>query len=468
MLNALRLLLDILMLVVAFVLAWQARNAFELFTIPVNPPGLAQYVPTLTLHVGTTLLVFYASRLYHLSRSVSTLDQMRRILGATLLGAVLAFGLQGLVLDQLLNATEYQVAYPRSLFFYVLLFSIVFVEIGRGLYRAVHASLRRRGIDNETLLIIGAGDVARDLTTRIRADAGMGYALIGVVARDRNGQSEVSGVDVIGGFADIPQLIDSHAVEQVIIALPEAHRNELEELINLCRRGQVDIKVYPDMFTWVAGDLTVDELGGTPLLTVRDIALRGWKLSLKRGMDICASFCGLVLLSPLFMLTALLVRLDSAGPVFYIQERMGLDGHPFPMIKFRSMRADAEQSGPGWTTEDDPRRTRLGAFLRRSNWDEMPQLVNVLLGHMSLVGPRPERPVYVMRFRDQIPRYMDRHREKSGMTGWAQVNGLRGDTSIAERTHFDLWYIENWSVWLDLRIILRTLWLILLRRDRAY
>lgn len=456
------------MLVTAFALAYHTRNALDLFTIPINPARLEQYVPMLLLHVVTTLVVFYGSQLYHLARSVSTLDQMRRILGATLLGGVLAYGLQGLILEQLLIATEYQVAYPRSLFFYVLLYSIVFVELGRSLYRGLRGWLRRRGLDNETLLIIGAGEVAQDITARIRADAGMGYSLIGVVARDRNGRVNLAGVEVIGGFADIPQLIDSHAVEQVIIALPEAHREELEELINLCRRGQVDIKVFPDMFSWVAGDLNVDELGGTPLLTVRDIALRGWKLSLKRGMDLVFSFCGLVLLSPFLMLTALLVRLESAGPVFYIQERMGLDGQPFPMIKFRSMYADAEQSGPGWTTEDDPRRTRLGTFIRRSNWDEIPQLINVLLGHMSLVGPRPERPVYVTRFQDQIPRYMERHQEKSGMTGWAQINGLRGDTSIAERTDHDLWYIENWSVWLDFRIILRTLWLILLRRDKAY
>jgi lipopolysaccharide/colanic/teichoic acid biosynthesis glycosyltransferase len=156
------------------------------------------------------------------------------------------------------------------------------------------------------------------------------------------------------------------------------------------------------------------------------------------------------------MLFALLIRLESPGPVFYCQERMGLDGRPFQMIKLRTMREDAEQTGPGWTTKDDPRRTRLGGWLRAKNIDEFPQLINVLLGDMSLVGPRPERPVYVQHFRQSIPRYMDRHREKAGMTGWAQVNGLRGDTSIPERTKYDLWYVENWSLWLDIKIIMRT------------
>jgi exopolysaccharide biosynthesis polyprenyl glycosylphosphotransferase len=165
---------------------------------------------------------------------------------------------------------------------------------------------------------------------------------------------------------------------------------------------------------------------------------------------------GLIVLSPFLMLTAVLIKLDSPGPVFYAQERMGLDAKPFWCLKFRSMRTDAEKDGPGWTTADDPRVTRLGALIRRLSIDEFPQLINVFVGEMSLVGPRPERPVYVEQFRRSIPRYMDRHREKAGMTGWAQVNGLRGDTSIAERTKYDLWYIENWSLWLDFKIVLRT------------
>jgi exopolysaccharide biosynthesis polyprenyl glycosylphosphotransferase len=165
----------------------------------------------------------------------------------------------------------------------------------------------------------------------------------------------------------------------------------------------------------------------------------------------------LVLTSPILLLLAVLIKLDSPGPVFFAQERMGLDGRKFWCIKFRSMRRDAERLGT-WTTKDDPRRTRLGSWMRARNVDEFPQFINVLMGDMSLVGPRPEQPRYVEEFRKQIPRYMERHREKSGITGWAQVNGLRGDTSIEERTQFDLWYIENWSVWLDFKIIFQTIW----------
>lgn len=202
---------------------------------------------------------------------------------------------------------------------------------------------------------------------------------------------------------------------------------------------------------------------------MRDVALRGWKVTLKRAMDIVGSAVGLVLLSPLMFLIALLIKIDSPGPALFSQERMGLDGKRFYMLKFRTMRVDAEKDGPGWTRKDDPRRTRVGAILRRTNLDELPQLINVLLGEMSLVGPRPERPIYVEEFRKRIPRYMERHREKAGMTGWAQVNGLRGDTSIEERTKCDLWYIENWSVWLDIKIILLTIWQALTgRSENAY
>ena len=207
-------------------------------------------------------------------------------------------------------------------------------------------------------------------------------------------------------------------------------------------------------------------MGGLPLLTVRDTALQGWRLTVKRTVDMAGSAMGLVFLSPIMMLLAILIKLESDGPVFYTQERMGLDGKSFMMLKFRSMRTDAEiTTGPVWATPQDDRRTRLGAIIRRFSIDELPQLMNVMIGDMSLVGPRPERPIFVEQFKQSIPRYMDRHREKAGMTGWAQVNGLRGDTSIIERTKYDLWYIENWSLALDFRILIRTILSIFIDRN---
>jgi Undecaprenyl-phosphate glucose phosphotransferase len=306
------------------------------------------------------------------------------------------------------------------------------------------------------VLIVGTGDVGRMILQKIRQVPTLGYHVVGFVDGEAETGQEIIGVPVLGGVEDLPNLIREHAVQEVIIGRPELSHQDLLTIISRCEGGQVGIKIYPDLFQIIATDLSMSDLGGLPLLAVRDVALRGWRLTLKRAVDLVGSTLMLILLSPLLMLIAVAIKLDSKGPVFYAQERMGLDARPFWCMKFRSMRTDAEKDGPGWTSAGDARITRLGRVMRRFSIDELPQLINVFMGEMSLVGPRPERPVYVEQFRRSIPRYMERHREKAGLTGWAQVNGLRGDTSIAERTKYDLWYIENWSIWLDLKIMLRT------------
>jgi exopolysaccharide biosynthesis polyprenyl glycosylphosphotransferase len=220
----------------------------------------------------------------------------------------------------------------------------------------------------------------------------------------------------------------------------------------------VAIKVYPDTFQLITNnELSIGDLSDLPLVSVKNAALDNpWNRGLKRALDIVFSTSILLLGAPVLMLIALAIRLESRGPVFFLQERVGMDLQPFWMLKFRTMRVDAEQLGT-WTTANDPRVTRVGRLLRRSSLDELPQLINVLIGEMSVVGPRPEQPRWVEQFGQQIPRYLRRHREKAGLTGWAQINGLRGDTSIEERTRYDLYYIENWSLLFDIKIILRTI-----------
>ena len=447
------LLADTVMLIVAFIVGYEAREVLPFFPRPEEQPALSRYLPTILVHTATIVVMFYFSQLYHLKRAFSRIEQLRNVIGVVTLGTLLASGTQ----EFLLQNTAMEAVYPRSLLFYVWFFSVMLTVIGRELHRRGWNVMRRRGVVRDNLLIVGEGDIAHKITEHIRNSPELGYTVVGIVTADEK-QGEILGYPYIGAYSDIPRLIDDRGVEQVIVALSDYRRGELVELINLCQRGKVDIKVYPDLFSYMAGDLNVDDLGGTPLLTVRDIALRGWKLSLKRALDLIGATLGLVLLSPFMLITALLIRLESRGSVFYWQVRMGLDGRPFPMIKFRSMRQDAESGGRTWTVENDERITWLGRHMRRSNWDEIPQLINVLVGHMSLVGPRPERPMYVQQFRRQIPDYMVRHREKSGMTGWAQINGFRGDTSIAQRTEADRFYVENWSLWLDIVIIIRTIW----------
>ena len=443
---------DAEMIALAFYLAYWLRRSVAV-PPPVNIAPFRDYLAMMGLQVATMLVVCFFSRLYDFKRSMSRLDEFYRLFAAISIGMIATIAFTTLLFK---NSTL-ELDFPRVMVVYAWLLTVVLVTTSRSLLAFVRNALRKRGLWAVRLLIVGTDDVGRMILQKIRQMPRLGYVVVGFVDGDAEPNQEIMGVPVLGGVDNLPELIRDHEVEEVIIGRPELSHQELLTIISRCERGQVGIKIFPDLFQIIATELSIGDLGGLPLLTVRDIALRGWKLTLKRAVDLVGSTVAMVILSPFLALVALAIKLDSPGPVFYAQERMGLDARPFWCLKFRSMRTDAEKNGPGWTTEKDPRVTRLGTFIRRFSVDELPQLINVVLGDMSLVGPRPERPVYVQQFRRSIPRYMDRHREKSGLTGWAQVNGLRGDTSIAERTKYDLWYIENWSLWLDFKIMLRTI-----------
>jgi len=438
--------LDALMAALAFLFGYQLRLQTEYENIP----PLSAYNTMLLVHVGVIVVAFFFYRLYHRVRSLSALDQFYAIFGATSVGTLIAIAITAIFLKN-------QLDYPRLMMVYTWLLTIIFTTLGRAVQSRFQLRLQARGWGSENLLIVGAGEVGRMILQKIQRSPGLGYEVHGFVD-DEMEVDIVQGKPILGHTENLPELIEQYHINEVIIAMPEISHPELLKIISKCDRAKVAIKVFPDVFQIMASEVSIGDLGGLPLLTVRDIALRGWRLTLKRAVDMLGSGLALIFLSPLMMLIAIFIKLDSAGAVFYFQERMGLDGEGFLMIKFRSMRPDAEvQTGAVWTVEADSRRTRLGTFLRQFSIDEWPQFINVLLGDMSLVGPRPERPVFVEQFRQKIPRYMDRHREKAGLTGWAQVNGLRGNTSITERTKYDLWYIENWSLALDFRIMLRTI-----------
>lgn len=407
----------------------------------------SEFWPLPAFSSGLLLLSFFTQRMYQRRRPIAHLDESYRIATLTTLSFLLAIAITSLLWRDF--------GYHRMFIGVAWLLATGLLTIGRLVHARVQWRAQARGVGDDRVLLVGAGEVGQMILQKIITNPKLGFQVVGII--DNSNRRSVMNVPVIGAIADIPRVIDEYAVDEVIIGLPESSHQEIVGIISLCEREKVGIRVFPDVFQIMASEVTIGDLGGLPLLTIRDVALQGWRLTLKRGMDVILSSIGLVLISPFMLFIALLIKLDSPGAVFYSQERMGLDARPFRIVKFRSMRQDAEQQGPGWTQEDDPRRTKLGTFLRRFNIDELPQLFNVLIGDMSLVGPRPERPIYVEQFRQRIPRYMDRHREKAGMTGWAQVNGLRGDTSIAERTKYDLWYIENWSLTLDIKIILRTI-----------
>ncbi len=462
------ILIDMLMLSVAFVMGYYARNTLPIPELPVNePPPLSEYIPMMIVHTLTIIIFFYLARMYHTKRAINRFDLGVAIGQNVSMGTFIAVAIETLAFKN----SGFALDYPRGVIVYAWFFSILNVIIGRELHRQIVIQLRKMGLGRDQLLIVGTKNMALSIIAQIRRYPQLGYNVIGILEHRSASRTIDTGEEVLPIFDDyeeLPNLIDTYQINQVIIALPDATRQELVKIVTYCQRGTVDIKIFPDTLAFITSGLTVDDLGGVPLLGVRDIALRGWKLSLKRGMDIVGSSLGLIFLSPLLLGIAFLIYITDRGPVFFCQERVGLDGRPFQMIKFRTMRVDAEKLG-NWTTKGDKRVTRIGAILRRTNLDELPNLINVFYGQMSLVGPRPEQVSFVKEFQQKIPRYMERHREKSGMTGWAQVNGLRGDTSIEERLKYDLYYIENWSVWFDIKIILRTIiQTLLFRSPNAY
>ena len=452
------LVVDSIGAALAFYAAYQLRLRTE-YPPPVKVPGFDTYVSMMLIQVAAMIVSFAFMRLYIARPGASRIDELNGIFVGASVGAVLSLAVTSFVLKNL--------DYPRLMIPYAWGLTFVIVGMMRLLVRVVLGMLRRRAVGIERVMIIGAGRVGRRLMETIRNSPQLGYHVIGFIENDPSITS-VDGTPVLGMATDLPVVLTQHRIDDVLIALPHALHRELLEIVTSCEPAKVNIRVFPDVFQIMASEVSINDLNGIPLVTVRDVALRGWRLTLKRVVDIIVGSLIMILISPILLLVAILVKLDSRGPALYLQERVGLDGKPFLCIKFRTMKQNAEgQTGPVWATANDERRTRLGALLRRFSIDEFPQFINVLLGDMSIVGPRPERPAFVEQFRQEIPRYMDRHREKAGITGWAQINGLRGDTSIEERTRYDVWYVENWSIWLDVKIMLRTI-VELVRGRNAY
>jgi exopolysaccharide biosynthesis polyprenyl glycosylphosphotransferase len=448
--------LDSLLIGAAFVLAYWLRVSIAWPEPLANQVPLASYGGLFVIQSVIIVTILFLNRQYYIPRSISRIDQVYYVFVSVSVGMLIALSVATLIFRN----NQAILDYPRVMMVYDWSLTIVLLTAGRIVHTWVRKRLQDRGIGKDRVLIVGTGDTARMILQRIAWSPALGYDLVGIVNGEAPG-SQILGFPVLGQPEDLPELITEYRVDEVIIAMPEKGHREILHVISYCERGRVSIKVFPDLFQYITTHAGIDDLGGLPLLAVRDYALRGYLLALKRLIDFALSTIGLIILSPLMLLAALAIKLESPGPVFFVQPRMGLDGREFMLIKFRSMRTDAEKDGPGWTVKNDPRQTRLGTWLRRLEVDELPNLINVWLGEMSLVGPRPEQAYYVEQFRRYVPRYMDRHREKGGMTGWAQVNGLRGDSSISERTKFDLWYSENWSILLDTKILLRTLWQII-------
>ncbi len=438
-------------ILLAFLLAHQLRFGLAI-PPPAVPHTLASYTGFVAIAIPTILIAIATSGLYQRSNLQSVAEQASRLFIAVGGGVVFTVAVGVFVLR---GPTESS----RLLIIYFGILSLALTGSGRYVWALWRDFLGRRGVLARTCLVIGTGPAAERVVAHLARSPALGYRVVGFVEGKSAADTEAAERQpVLGSLDDLDTVLRRVYPDELIIADPDLTHAEMLRIFDRGMMVRARIRVFPDLFQVMMSDASLVNLRGLPLIGVKSIELQAWQRTVKRWFDVVVASVALVLGAPFLLLLALLVKLNSRGPALFIQERVGLDGKRFHAIKFRSMTRDAEgQAGQYWTVRNDPRVTTFGKFLRRSSLDEIPQLVNVIVGDMSIVGPRPEQPRFVDRFKTTVPDYTKRLREKAGLTGWAQVNGLRGDVSIEERTKYDLYYVEHWSLWLDLKIIFRSI-----------
>ena len=440
--------LDAILIFASWVGAYWLRFHVLHLPAPLGVPPIERYLWFGAVLTPAGLLILRSFHLYRSARTARLSQELWTLVqGVAILAAVAAlasYSLRGEV--------------ARSV---LLLFAGVAALSLTTAHAAIRFALRaarQRGHNLRHVLLVGTGDLAERVGRKMIAEADYGLHVIGMVASDpAEVGNHVGPFEVVGTVADLPDLVTRTGAELVYVAFPRSEHGAEREALERLGDSTAAIRLVPDLSRTHTLNASVEDFDGTPVVLVTETPEQGWNSVLKRAFDLATSAVLLVLFAPLLAAIAIWVKLDSPGPALYAQERVGANGRRFRMLKFRTMRTDAEAEGPQWSKAEDPRRTRSGAILRRLSLDELPQLWNVFVGHMSLVGPRPEQPVFVDRFRASIPRYMLRHHVKSGITGWAQVNGLRGDTPLERRIEYDLYYIENWSMGFDMKILALTL-----------
>jgi exopolysaccharide biosynthesis polyprenyl glycosylphosphotransferase len=448
-LSSLVVVVDVTILIMAFSASLVAR-----FHTPFLPHSGIPHLTDSLLQCGMALLILpNVMRTQGLYRSTALLPGYKSwysLLKAVALGMLLVISVTYLIRD---------VRYTRGGLVFFAIFSYFGLWLGRKVFLSWHHRKYSQDRLRQKAIVVGAGVLGRHLVEELAHRADIGIQLVGLLTRhDSKIGDEVCGIPVLGTYQEILQVVQAEEIQQVFFALPLESSSQLPDMLNqLLRTEPVDVHVVPDLAQWIVLGGGVYNLGSLPVVSLQDSPIGGWEALAKRLFDLAFSVPILILAAPIILMFSFLVRVTSAGDIFYGQERMGLDGQSFLMWKLRSMAVNAENySGAVWAKVGDARTTRVGAFMRRFSIDELPQLWNVVAGDMSLVGPRPERPIFIKRFKKEIPNYNLRHKVKAGVTGLAQVEGWRGDTSLEKRIERDLWYIENWSIWLDFKILLRT------------
>ncbi len=453
------LLGDLVATVGAFFAAWFLRFENPIIPLTKSVPEFGRYLELLPFVLVLWPVVFYFHGLYQVRAGRSRVDESLTTLVAILLATLLMSGVTYWYRPpQVPGSLEY-FTYSRAFLGLFALLDLAAVVSARLGLRALLRRIRLRRHNLQRILVAGAGALGREITQKILAHRELGFEVVGFLDDDPGKQdASFAGVPVLGTLDQAEEVLAARRVHQVFIALPPGAHAKIMRLLEVLGRECVDVRLVPDILQYVTLKASLEDVDGTPVINLSQVPLQGWNSLVKRLMDLGLAGFGLLACLPFFPLLAVAIWLEDRGPIFYRQERMGLDGRRFQILKLRSMRVDAESSsGPVWAVRDDPRRTRLGSLLRRWSLDELPQLWNVFKGDMSLVGPRPERPSFVQEFKHKVPQYMVRHRVRAGITGWAQVHGWRGNTSIRKRIEYDLYYIENWSLKLDFKILWMTL-----------
>ncbi len=411
---------------------------------------MESYLAMVTLWALTLAMVFKLLGLYNIRMPLPFLAEAARVTQGMFISLAILFALSFFM------RTQFQ--FSRLTVFLMSLLAIGCLLILRNILRKAWGQFLRENNLLQRVLLIGWGERSAELVRHVRLDINSGREIVGVLS-DEETCNLPEGIHRLGKPTDLEKILEHHELDEVILGTLQVPHTQISDWILACERRLVPFRLVPDLFEILASRVQLDFISGVPLLGLGDFPLdRPFNRVLKRFFDIVGAIVGLILSAPFIALGALWIRRESPGPIFYTQERCGRDGKVFRMYKLRTMQQDAEkETGPVWASKNDPRRTRIGGILRRFNLDETPQFWNVLQGEMSLVGPRPERPFFVEQFKEEIRHYMPRHSLKPGITGWAQVNGLRGNTPLEERVRYDIFYFENWSIWFDLRIIIATI-----------
>ena len=444
------MIIDAVVLVLSYFLAWLIRFVGPMAATAVRTRSFRQYMLMLVFIVPVYLLLYQAFTLYTPMRMQGRRLVLANIIKANSLGLLI------------LMFTFYMIDesdFSRSTYIMFYVINIVLQWCVRMLIFMLLRDMREKGLNQKQLICVGYSRAAEEYIDRVLANPQWGYVIRGILDDNVPAGTEYKGIKVLGRIANLNVILPENRLDEIAITLGLSEYYRLEEIVALCEKSGVHTKFIPDYNNIIPTRPYTEDLLGLPVINIRHVPLTNtFNSMVKRSIDIFGALVAIILFSPIMLISAILVKTTSKGPLIFRQERVGLHNKPFYMYKFRSMAVqEIKDEKAAWTTKNDPRVTGIGKIMRKTSIDELPQLFNVLKGDMSLVGPRPERPQFVEKFREEIPRYMVKHQVRPGMTGWAQINGYRGDTSIKRRIEFDLYYIENWTVGLDIKILILTI-----------